>query len=178
MHYGCNPYKHQYPLSQGHPTGPGAPAMGMQGDVYHQQQDRHGGYSPDPCLQPYVGTFQPMGGPYLQFQVPCFEMENSQVPPSGLPAQGDSQTHSGYINPDPAYCDINGYYYHGQPGQPNSQFRPAPVICRSPYPEASGPPHNPSAYPNPLAEHGNTFGEVRIHSEHDAPQPSGSLSSE
>ncbi|KAF8834523.1 hypothetical protein BDN67DRAFT_1016420 [Paxillus ammoniavirescens] len=114
-------------------------------------------------VTPYAGTFQSMGGPYLQFRAPYFEMENSQAPPSGLSPQGDSQTHSGYINPAPAYRDVNGYYYHGQPGQPDSQFHAAPVIRRSPYPEASGLPNNPSAYLNSPAEHGNTFGEVRIH---------------
>ncbi|KAF8834742.1 hypothetical protein BDN67DRAFT_985108 [Paxillus ammoniavirescens] len=110
----------------------------------------------------------------IMFRAPYFEMENSPAPPSGSPPQGDSQTHSGYINPASAYHDVSGYYYYH--GQPDSQFCPAPMIHRSPYPEASGPPNNPSAYPNPPAEHGNTFGEVRIHSEHDAPQPSGSLS--
>ncbi|KIJ58585.1 hypothetical protein HYDPIDRAFT_34029, partial [Hydnomerulius pinastri MD-312] len=149
---------------------PGIPVRGMQGDVYRQQQDGHVDYND--LHAPYAGTFQPMGSPYPQFRVPYPKMENSQVPPSALPPQGDSQGHGGYVNTVPTYGDTSGYYYRGQP---DSQFRPMPVIRRSPYPEAVARP-GPSAYTNPPADHANNVGEGRLHSEHAAPQPKSSSS--
>ncbi|KIJ59339.1 hypothetical protein HYDPIDRAFT_33278, partial [Hydnomerulius pinastri MD-312] len=164
-HYERDPYLPWYPPPRGiaeHLTGPGMPTRGMQGDMYCQQHDGCGDYNdrmqypsggwygprgPDPRLQPYAGAFPLMGAPYPQFQAPYAEMENSWAPPSALLPQGDSQAHGGYVNPIPAYGEMSGYYYRGQP---NSQFRPTPAICRSPYPEAAGQP-NPSAYSNPPA---------------------------
>ncbi|KAF8836284.1 hypothetical protein BDN67DRAFT_1014828 [Paxillus ammoniavirescens] len=158
MHYEThNPYAAQYQPQRGfaeHLPGPGAPPRGMQGDLYRQCEEGghgdfnnraqymdHGWYGPhisDPQLQPYPGSFVPMGGHYYpQYRIPYPETNNPCGMSSALPPQGDPHRHMGYSNTAPAYGEVNrpGYYYRGQAGEPNSQFCPSsshPVAYSNP----------------------------------------------